>query len=85
MLPIDSSRLTSGQRDALELLKRCYGHDAGWGVVTSSQSCALDGQAWVHWRTAFALERRGLVEIDRTWPDNFQLILTKEGFDVAPR
>lgn len=75
-----------GQRDALELLRRCYGHDNGWGVVTSSPSCSLDGQAWIHWRTAYALEARGLVEIDRMWaPDGIALCLTKEGFDVAPR
>lgn len=58
--------LSGRQRHALHVLERCARVDGGWGVV-GSETAVIDGQAWVHWRTAGALEARGLVEIDRSW------------------
>lgn len=58
--------LTGRQRQALHLLRRCADHDDGWGVVYAGTNHTYDGQAWIHWRTAEALQARGLVEIDRS-------------------
>lgn len=69
---------------ALHLLKQCADHDGGWGVVCSDhRSAPYDGQAWIGWRTARALKRRGLVEFDTSDPDNTLLKLTSEGFNAA--
>lgn len=47
---------------ALELLRRDAHHA---GVYCAEYTCLIDGQPWINWRTADALERRGLVTIDR--------------------
>jgi hypothetical protein len=58
--------MTRKQREALAMLRKhgdsVIGH--GGGVLTSSASCLVDGQPWIHWRTAQALERLGLACID---------------------
>jgi hypothetical protein len=59
-------RLTDAQQTAVINLRRCAKLDDGWGVICVANGAdgIFDGQAFVNWRTAFALERRGLAEID---------------------
>jgi hypothetical protein len=88
-------RLTGMQRGALHILllgeersaalHRRLGLDGEpdrWGVVCADRSALLDGQAWINWRTADALKRRGLVEIDGTGEDT-RLRLTTAGWKAA--
>jgi len=58
--------MTTQQDAAVALLRECANYDDGWGVVFAGRepSHKTDGQAWIQWRTAEALERRGIVEIE---------------------
>lgn len=60
-----ATRLSATQRRALELLveQESHGYRNGEGVCTVGQTCLDGGQAWIHFQTARALERRGLVSI----------------------
>jgi hypothetical protein len=51
---------TAKMQAALELLRR---YDEP-GVYAADYTATIDGQPWINWRTADALERRGLVTID---------------------
>jgi hypothetical protein len=53
--------MTAKMQAALELLRR---YDEP-GVYGADETATIDGQPWINWRTAEALERRGLVTIDR--------------------
>lgn len=59
--------LTVKQRVALALIREhgysYVGEEGREGVVTTEATCLLDGQPWINWRTAHALERRGLAEV----------------------
>lgn len=64
-----AERLTQAQRAAIDLLRACDDYDDGWGVVgNNAGSETIDGQPWINWRTAYSLERRGIVEIT-SWVD----------------
>ncbi len=52
------STLTPKMRDALKAIRA---KRAAW---VSTESNLYDSEAFVHWRTAEALERRGLIRID---------------------
>lgn len=75
-----SERLTRSQREALEFLRRARAEDhrTDDGVV-SSEATFYDREiatAVVHWRTADALERRGLIEYgdwDPEWGTEIRL------------
>ena len=58
---------TPRQREALRLIREhgsgYVGEDGHEAVVTSGPTCLIDGQPWIDWRTAYALERRGLAEV----------------------
>jgi hypothetical protein len=60
-------------RRALDLLDRA---DYLPGVLCcmGEPSCLIDGQAWINWQTAEALERRRLVRIEHV----------NEGGDIYP-
>jgi hypothetical protein len=76
--------VTRKQREALRMLQQ-HGDPhigPGGGVVMNEATALFDGQPWLHWRTAEALERSGLAEIDYTWdgPDgNPEITLTEKG------
>lgn len=53
-------RLTAEQRRALDILRHADPGYDGEGVRHAGASDMIDGQAWINWRTAAALERRGL-------------------------
>ena len=53
-----SDRLTLKMRDALESIHRTR---AAW---VSTETGISDVEAFVHWRTAETLERRGFIRID---------------------
>lgn len=76
--------LTKAMRAALGILFGCEEYDNGWGVVSASTTTVDGGQAWVHWRTAIALWRRGLVEGEHDlppdeWPEEPTIRLTEAG------
>ena len=54
--------LSARSRTAIELLKRRPPGE--WSPITSEATIDDGGEPWINWRTAQALERRGLVEID---------------------
>jgi hypothetical protein len=54
--------LSPAMQKAMSLLTRA---DYLPGVMCSEGSCLMDGQAWINWQTAEALEQRGLVRIER--------------------
>jgi hypothetical protein len=58
-------KISPRQRYALELLvaQESHGYRNGEGTLCSDESALLDGQAFIHFQTARALERRGLVAI----------------------
>jgi hypothetical protein len=60
----DAIRFTPKQIRAMELMRKCAGHDDGWAVVCSSGTFTTDGQAWIDWRTAKSLVERDLAEYD---------------------
>jgi transposase len=71
-------RVAAKQREAIEFLGRardeCPSTDDG---VTTAEATFYDAEvsvAYVHWRTARALHRRGLVE----WDDDGAIILTAD-------
>lgn len=69
MNPGHSRGLSTAQRNALHRLHAAkarwpWDNDPWVGVVTTSASALIDGQAWIHWRTARALAARGLVVIE---------------------
>lgn len=53
--------MTAAQRHALAVLHDADPRYGGEAVRTSGATHRCDGQAWINWRTARALERRGLV------------------------
>jgi hypothetical protein len=57
-------RMTRLMRAAVCLLREHENYDEGWGVVGCESTGLIDGQPWVHWRTAAALEDRGLVKVE---------------------
>jgi hypothetical protein len=73
------TRLTKPQREALTLL-RAHPDDAY--CVAPGGGTFLDGsQVAVDWKTALALKRRGLVDIDNRC-DGTDIFLTDRGRDV---
>jgi len=70
-------RLTERQRQALAMIE--IATDSGdiiW--ITNYPSQLADGEAFIHHLTAYALERRGLIEIDAgVFDDPAQAFLTK--------
>lgn len=56
----DDYDMTRRQKFALIILE----DGRGSGVMTSGRTQISDGQAWVNWQTAMALERRGFVRLD---------------------
>lgn len=57
--------MTKKQRDALRMLRE-HGDPViglGGGVVTTAATALFDGQPWINWRTALALQRLGLAEV----------------------
>lgn len=76
--------LLVGERHAEALWKRLNltGEVDRWGVVCAGMSGLYDSQAWIHWRTANALQARGLVEIDGRGEDA-RVRLTPEGRDIV--
>jgi hypothetical protein len=75
-------------RQALRMLQQ-HGDPAigpGGGTVMSTETSKLiDGQPWVHWRTADALERAGLATVNWTagWDgENPEITLTEKGLDA---
>jgi hypothetical protein len=59
------AQLTPAQRRARDLLRECDAYADGWGIMVSpGPTTAEDGQAWIYFRTALAMERRGIVELD---------------------
>ena len=60
----DHARLTPTQAKALTMLREhgiTYADKPGVfiGVITSGETSLIDGQPWINWRTAAALERKG--------------------------
>jgi len=81
-----NERLNPLQRTALELLvaQEQHGYRNGEGVASMAASALMDGQAWIHFQTARALERRGLVTLDYTYADEGACIwLTDVGRSLA--
>jgi hypothetical protein len=60
------TRLSPAQREALELLGRADRDPDGYSglMMTEPPQGIQDGTAWIYFRTALALERRGRVELD---------------------
>jgi hypothetical protein len=60
------TRLSPAQREALELLHRAERDPDGYSgvMMTDPPQSVQDGTAWIYFRTALALERRGRVELD---------------------
>jgi hypothetical protein len=57
--------LSAAQRKAIATLKACDAYADGWGIMVSpGPTTQEDGQAWIYFRTALSLERRGLAELD---------------------
>lgn len=57
--------LTGAQRRARDLLRACDAYADGWGIMVSpGPTQSQDGQAWIYFRTALAMERKGVVELD---------------------
>jgi hypothetical protein len=65
-------------RRVLEMLLDCETDVDPWGVIHAGATGVYDGQAWVNYRTANALHRRGLVVLD----DDL-ISLSDEGRKVA--
>lgn len=58
-------KLTAAQALAVKCLRKGDGYADGWGVmVTNYGSRVEDGQAWVYFKTALALEAKKVVELD---------------------
>lgn len=72
-------RLSPKQQEALSLIARHgirYTNDPDvYAVVTSMATCVLDGQPWINWRTAYALESKGFGKVDG-YGEETQFILT---------
>lgn len=66
-----TTRITTKQREALDLLR----NSSAAGVLSASHTTTIMGRVWVHWRTAYSLEEKGLARIDRHW----EVVLTREG------
>lgn len=49
------------------------------GVVYAGRTDWIDGQAWIHWRTADALERRGRATVSYFPPDGAEINLREMG------
>lgn len=54
-------RLTDAQMRSLRWLAEALD---GEGVIGYEASALIDGQPWIHWRTAFSLQARKLVETE---------------------
>ena len=80
-------RLTSKQREALRLLRE-HGDPViglGGGVVCADWTGLDSGQPWINWRTAYALERRGLAKVSRDPYDDYgEITLTEAGLASPP-
>lgn len=74
-----SMRLTPRQTEALSIIARHgirYTDDPDvYAVVTTQETCVLDGQPWINWQTAYALQRRGFGKVDG-YGEETQFILT---------
>lgn len=82
----EREHLTTSQRKALRLMFVCESGGDGWAVVAAAATHKLGSQAWIHWRTAIALWRRGLVEAEDAagltpdeWPEEPRIRLTTKG------
>ena len=71
--------LTRHQREALDMLKArgCIEPD-GTAVVTSDATWADPHNVWINYRTAYALRRKGLVEIEVFGLDGADVFLKVE-------
>jgi len=80
-----SRALTPLQREALGALANTYPGAESDNAVHSGIDCYWDGQAWIGFRTAEALRRRGLVVVSRAEPyDEYPAIwLTEAGRAAA--
>ncbi|KKL69603.1 hypothetical protein LCGC14_2113260 [marine sediment metagenome] len=67
-----SERITPKMRDALEAIKTKR------AAFASTETNLYDSEAFVHWVTAEALERRGLITIT----DLFDIFITNAGLEV---
>lgn len=71
-----NTAMTTAQRKALQML-RTADHP---GIVTTSRSAMYDGQPWIYWRTAHALERLGVVTIaEYDEDDGYEVHLCEKG------
>lgn len=73
--------LTYTQRAALWMLNESRGESA----LSPEQSAMSDGQAFIHWRTARALEWRGLARIEDFGGDGGSIELTEAGREAVGR
>jgi hypothetical protein len=84
---VNDLTLTRLQRVALELLQRAHGHPGTDDGIVTAEATFYDSEAniaWVHWKTAQGLERRGKIRL-RYDPDGDQIELVAEpAARVAP-
>lgn len=67
----DDYNLSRCSKRALILLEASNGP----GVVSADATAMIDGQAWIHWRTAYALHDRGLAEV-RGYGEEAEVVLS---------
>lgn len=75
------SRMTTATREALGMIQR---HDARYrapSAAATSETFDDRFTAFIHWRTAEALERRGLIRIARD--EEWAIYLTEAGKEAA--
>ena len=78
-----SGPLTNRQKEILRELHRREAYVCDGTAVTSTETDLRDRYClWIHWRSAVALERRGLVIVydeDRFGDEGGDVVLTREG------
>ncbi len=78
-----SDRLTAKQKEVLAAMRERNAVEPDGTVVMSTETFLTDRyNLWIHWRTAEALERRGLVKIvddDRLPEEGAEVVLTEAG------
>lgn len=82
-------RLSEGQKAILrELLRRNVFEPDGTAITSTETMLSDRHNVWIHWRTAEALERRGLVEQHcdgRFYDEGCDVTLTNKGAELARR
>jgi hypothetical protein len=72
--------LTNKQKTALGMVREhgigYVGEDVKIGIMTSGPTSLIDGQPWINWRTAEALERKGFGKC-QGWGEEAEFVLAE--------